>query len=120
MTDADEADDADRLPADLTDRIDALGASELIRVLDYARERLQAERRSISDLIEPRPGEEIVALEDHVGHALVTKRQPCAEGCSDCPHGAYEYLVVRERRPDGECTLRWRPLGPARDASRAE
>lgn len=62
--------------------------------------------------IEPGPGEEIVRIGERPGYTMVVKRQPCAEGCRNCPHGPYLYHVREEPRPEGGQKLQWTDLGP--------
>lgn len=95
----------------LVEEIDELGEAELRAVIDYARRRQQHLHSTITEQIEPAPGEELVRVEEREGYTEVLKREPCGEDCPDCPHGPYLYHVHEEKRPDGERKLHWRYLG---------
>ncbi|MFC4550681.1 MULTISPECIES: hypothetical protein [Halorussus] len=113
-------DDADRsagtrppnLPADLADRLDELDASQLEAVADYARSSLPSPPTP-AELVEARPGEEIVEIRERDGFTEVVKRQPCAEGCPECPHGPYLHEVWIRPLFDGvdSSSLHWEFLG---------
>lgn len=36
-------------------------------------------------------------MTEHDGYTEMAKRQPCADGCPDCPHGTYLYHVREEK-----------------------
>ena len=61
--------------------------------------------------IEAQSGEEIVSIEDHGAYTSVVKRQDCAEGCKECPHGPYLYHVTLEEQIEGKKKLHWTYLG---------
>ena len=103
------------LSAELVDELEALDESELRAVIDYSQERLRAYHADVTASIEPREGEEIVRIEDQGRYTQVVKRQPCAEGCPDCPHGPFLYHVRQERQLDGSTSLHWVYLGRARE-----
>lgn len=100
------------LPADVAARLDELDDPQLRAAADYARSSLPS-TPTPAELVEERPGEEIVEIRERDGLTEVVKRQPCAEGCPECPHGPYLYEVwVRppfgdERSP----SLHWEFLG---------
>lgn len=100
------------LPEDLEERISRLSESELRTVISYA-ESLLPQLPTVEDLLEERPGEEILEVGERDGYTKVLKLQPCVEGCDDCPHGPYLYHVRVEKRPeDGEPSLHWEFIGP--------
>lgn len=99
------------LPTDLIETLNQLDESELRAVIDYAQQRYEFVHPAITDQIEAAPGEEIVQIEEQPTYTRVVKRQPCATGCDDCPHGPFLYHVHEETRPGGETKLRWRYLG---------
>lgn len=99
------------LPASLVAELDDLDRRQLREVVRYVRRRLRASRTSVSDRIQPAPGEEIVAVEERAMYTEVIKREPCGENCPDCPHGPYLYHVYEEHRPDRSDSLHWVFLG---------
>lgn len=100
------------LPDDLADELSQLTASELRAVVSYAKSLLPG-LPTVEDLLEELPGEEIVEVEDENGYTKVVKRQPCVQGCAECPHGPYLYHVQVARSPeDGEQpSLHWEFIG---------
>ncbi|NEU57856.1 hypothetical protein [Halorussus sp. MSC15.2] len=103
------------LSDDLAERLSDLTESELRAVISHA-ESLLPRPPTVADLLEARPGEEILDVEERDGYTKVVKRQPCAQGCEECPHGPYLYHVRVEKHPeDGEGpSLHWQFLGPVR------
>lgn len=101
-----------RLPDALADRLAGLSESELRAVVSYAKSLLPPPP-SVEELLETQPGEEILGVEDHDGYTKVVKRQPCAQGCDECPHGPYLYHVRVEKNPTGDDSspLHWEFLG---------
>lgn len=99
------------LPDDIVEAIDNLNEAQLRAVIDYAQDRMRFVHPSVTEQIEAREGEEIVRIEERNGYTEVVKRQPCAEGCTNCPHGPYLYHVNEEQRPDGSAHLHWTYLG---------
>jgi len=99
------------LPDDVVEHIDDLDEAQLRAVIDYAQDRIRFVHPDVTEQIEAREGEEIVRIEERNGYTEVVKRQPCAEGCDNCPHGPYLYHVREERRPDGSTSLHWTYLG---------
>lgn len=99
------------LPNTLAAEIATLDPAELRAVIQYAQSLLPS-RPAPADMIEERPGEEILEITEHEGVTTVIKEQPCVEGCDDCPHGPYLYRVRAEIHPeDDEPTLHWDFLG---------
>jgi hypothetical protein len=99
------------LPESIAEDLQALDDEALRDVVSYAQQLLR-ERAPQPSHIEAAPGEEIISIEEQGGYTLVTKTQKCAEGCEDCPHGPYLYLVREEHSPvDHEPTLHWVFLG---------
>lgn len=98
------------LPDRLVSDLDQLNDDQLRKTIIHAQELLQFHEETSSP-IEPGPGEDIVRITEHDGYTEVVKRVPCAEGCSDCPHGPYLYHVRQERHSDGEETPHWTFLG---------
>ena len=90
--------------ADLTDR-------QLRHAAEFVQDLLSYHGRTVSRGIEAEPGEEIVRVVEHDAYTEVVKREPCAEGCEDCPHGPYLYHVTREHSPDGEEHRHWTYVG---------
>ncbi|WP_121822295.1 hypothetical protein [Halostella salina] len=115
MTAPDPTPPAD-LPDDATATLRDLTDHELREAVAYGQELLQ-QRGDTTPRIEPQPGEEIVSMEDRDGYLAVTKRQPCAEGCSDCPHGPYLYHVTEEAHADGGTHYHWTFVGPVVEPS---
>lgn len=99
------------LPDDLRARLEELDDSELRAVRSYARA-LLPEPPTVPDLLEERPGEEILEVEELDEYARVVKTQPCVEGCDECPHGPFLYHVRVEDRPDDDPSLHWVFVGP--------
>lgn len=95
--------------------IDQLDEEELRSIIDYARERREYIHPDITDQIESGPGEEIVRIEERTGYPEVVKKQPCAKGCDECPHGPFLYHVREESRPEGGISLHWDYLGRIRE-----
>ncbi|QCJ48521.1 hypothetical protein FCF25_07435 [Haloprofundus sp. MHR1] len=87
-----------------------LSAHDLREAVLYGQELLQLRQRT-GPRIEPRVGEEFVRVEDRDGYTLVVKREPCGEGCENCPHGPYGYHVTEEKLPSGERRTRWTLIG---------
>lgn len=103
MPDSDDQSNSSRssppnLPEDLAERLSQLDASELRAVISYSRS-LLPRPPTVEDLLEERPGEEILDVTEEAGYTKVVKTQPCAEGCDECPHGPYLYHVRVEQRP---------------------
>lgn len=103
------------LPDDLVERLSRLDESELREVISYA-DSLLPRPPTVADLLEERPGEEILEVAERDGYTRVVKTQPCAEGCDECPHGPYLYHVRVQPSPnDGESpSLHWEFLGLVR------
>lgn len=101
-----------RLPDALRDQLAELSESELRAVISYAKSLLPSPP-SVEELLEERPGEEILEVEDQDGYTTVIKRQPCAHGCEECPHGPYLYHVRVEKKPENSDapSLDWKFLG---------
>lgn len=98
------------LPADVADRLAGLDAHDLREAIVYAQEILRA-RGDHGTEIQPGPGEEIVSVTEFPEFLEVVKRQPCEEGCADCPHGPYVYHVARESHADGHESTHWTLVG---------
>ncbi|NHN61367.1 MULTISPECIES: hypothetical protein [Halorussus] len=103
------------LPDDLVERVSQLDESEIRALVSYARSQLP-QPPTVEDLLEERPGEEILDVEDDGAYTRVVKMQRCADGCEDCPHGPYLYHVRVEPHPgeDRSPSLHWEFLGPVR------
>lgn len=101
------------LPTDLAERITRLSESELRTLISYAKS-LLPQPPTVEELLEERPDEEILDVEDENGYTKVVKMQPCAYGCEECPHGPYLYHVRVERYPEDEVdpSLHWEFIGP--------
>ncbi len=110
--DASEASAAD-VPNDLAEALSRLDESELRTVISYARS-LLPRTPTVKELLEEGEGEEILEVEEQDGYTKVVKRQPCADGCEECPHGPYLYHVRVEKYPetDGKASLHWEFIGP--------
>lgn len=103
MTDEDDAAPRDpRLPDDLAERLDSLGVAELHAVVDYAENRLEADRHSIVEDIRAEAGDDVVRIDDQGGYALVEKRNADRDA-----HVTSLYIVRHERGVDGEVSLDW-------------
>ncbi len=100
------------LPDDLVEHLSRLDESELRAVISYSKS-LLPRLPTVDDLLEERPAEEILEVEEKEGYTRIVKKQPCAHGCDDCPHGPYLYHVRVEPHPeDGEsASLHWEFLG---------
>lgn len=108
---AQEPDPPDILPSDIADGLSRLDEEELRAAIDFAQKRRRHIHPDVTEQIEPAPGEEIVRIEEQSAYTLVSKRQPCAKSCSECPHGPFLYHVREVPRPDGETKLHWTYLG---------
>lgn len=100
------------LPTDVAEALSSLSKPELRAAIDFAQKRRRHLQPEVTDQIEPAPGEEIVRIEEQTSYTLVSKRQPCAGGCAECPHGPYLYHVRRVSRPEGDSKLQWSYIGP--------
>ncbi|WP_224270472.1 hypothetical protein [Haloprofundus salinisoli] len=98
------------LSTEVVETLRRLSANDLREAVLYGQELLQLQQKT-APRIEPRPGEEFVRVEDRDGYTLVVKREPCGEGCEDCPHGPYAYHVTEEKMPSGERRTRWTLIG---------
>ncbi|WP_227379872.1 hypothetical protein [Haladaptatus halobius] len=99
------------VPDSIVDELGALDDESIREVISYAQTLLN-ERLEPTTQIDKAPGEEIISIKEQDGYTLVTKNQPCADGCDDCPHGPYLYRVRVEQSPvDGEPKLHWSFLG---------
>ena len=98
------------LPASVASALRDLNIHDLRVAIIYAHELLTYQQAPTSQ-IEPGPDEEIVELTEHPGYVEVVKRQPCAGGCDDCPHGPFVYHVTRESHPDGHSRYHWVLIG---------
>lgn len=101
------------LPDDLVARLSRLDDSELRAVISYARSLLPP-LPTVEDLLEERPGEEILEISEGDGYTKVVKTKSCTEGCEECPHGPYLYHVRVEPNlaEDDSPSLHWEFLGP--------
>lgn len=97
-------------PPDLAAELQESSVHDLREAIIYAQELLRS-RHQPTLQIEPGPGEELVRLTERSGYTEVVKRQPCGDGCEDCPHGPYVYHVTREQHPDGSERLHWTLIG---------
>ncbi|WP_299335439.1 hypothetical protein [Haloplanus sp.] len=100
----------DGLPDGLATELHGCTAEELRNVVVHAQELLQ-HRREPGSPIDPGPGEDVVRVTERDGYTEVVKRQPCAGGCPDCPHGPYLYHVREETLLDGGTNHHWTFLG---------
>lgn len=98
------------LPGPVASALRDLSVHDLRESIIYAQELLQY-RQAPTSQVEPGPDEEFVELTEHPGYVEVVKRQPCVDGCDDCPHGPFVYHVTREPRPDGSSTYHWVLIG---------
>ncbi|UPV76872.1 hypothetical protein M0R89_20610 (plasmid) [Halorussus limi] len=105
------------LPEDLADRLPQLNESELRAVVSHARS-LLPEPPTVEDLLEAKSGEELLEVDEKEGYTMVAKKQPCAEGCDECPHGPYLYHVRVENHPERgkEPSLHWEFIGPVSES----
>lgn len=100
------------VPDVITERLGELSDGQLRQTREYI-QGLLASQRAVSTQIEADDGdEEIVRVTEHDGYTAVVKRQSCATGCEDCPHGPYLYHVRRERGLEGNESLHWSYIGP--------
>jgi hypothetical protein len=107
----------DELPKDLIDALEPLETDALEAVRTYVHRRLAAERVPLSELIRS-TDDDVVAVEDCGGSALVRKRSPAVDDGDPPREGVLElYRVTREGRPSGETRLHWTYLGDVRDGS---
>ncbi|MDY6779789.1 MAG: hypothetical protein SV760_04445 [Halobacteria archaeon] len=97
------------------EELEKLDESELRSVIDYAQDRLRRVHPSVSEQIEAGENEEIVSVEEKDGYTEVVKKEPCAEGCEDCPHDAYLYHVREESHPEGPTRLHWSYIGRVKE-----
>lgn len=104
----------DAVPPSVATELGQLDDESLRAVLDYGQALLNS-RIDPAARIEGGPNEEIVSIEDHGTHTTVIKRQDCADGCDECPHGPYLYHVRSERDIIGEEGLHWVYLGEVVD-----
>lgn len=99
------------LPDELASALVELDALELRAVVEYAQSLLPT-NPAPADLIEARPGENVLEVNEREVFTTVVKEQPCVEGCDDCPHGPYLYRVRTEIHPEADDpTLHWDFLG---------
>lgn len=103
------------LPDDLVEQLSNLDEFEIRDVISYAKSLLPA-TPTVEDLLEEREDEEILEVTEKTGYTKVIKKQPCAEGCDECPHGPYLYQVRVERYPENEAqpSLHWEFIGPVK------
>lgn len=111
MSDSD-APPPDDLPEAIVDELRACSDHQLHAVIDYARG-LLAERHSPTSAIEPREGEEILAVEDHGDYTSVVVERPGASGEAQGPF-AYRVEYVPDVDGDGG-EFKWYYLGPVAD-----
>lgn len=111
-TDAGKPAPPSELSTDFVERVDDLDEDELRALIDYAHERKRYLHPTVTEQIEPGPGEEIVRVDEQEGYTEVVKREPCGEDCPECPHGPYLYHVREQQGPDGDPKLQWNYLGP--------
>lgn len=98
----------DAVPSSVVVELNQLDDESLRTVLDYGQTLLNTR-------IETGPNEEIVSVEDHGTHTTVIKRESCADGCDDCPHGPYLYHIRSEEHINGEENLHWVYIGEVVD-----
>lgn len=98
----------DAVPSSVATELSQLDDESLRAVLDYGQILLNTR-------IEAGPNEEIVSVEDHGTHTTVIKREDCADGCDDCPHGPYLYHIRSEEHVNGEKSLHWVYIGEVVD-----
>lgn len=93
---------------------------EMLRdIVDFVQAEFTHRRRGLRE-IEPKPGEELVEVSEEPGYTRVVLHQPCAQGCTDCPHGPYLYHLRAERQPGREPSFHWVYIGQVHDDETAE
>ena len=102
--------DSTSIPEPVAELVADADDATLREIIDFVQDELADRRQDVLD-IEPKPGEEIVEISEERGYTRVVLRQPCAEGCEECPHGPYLYHVRPEHSPDGEQSLHWSYIG---------
>lgn len=103
-------DNRSTIPDAVTNAVTEADDATLRAIADFVQAELTDRRKDLLE-IEPGPGEELVEVSEESGYTRVVLRQPCAEGCDDCPHGPYLYHVRVERKPDDEPSLHWAYVG---------
>ena len=104
------------IPDAVADTVAEADDATLRAIVDFVQAELSDRREELHE-IEPGPGEELVETSEEPGYTRVVLRQPCAEGCTDCPHGPYLYHVYAERQVDGSPSLHWSYVGRVYDGS---
>jgi hypothetical protein len=97
-------------PPEIAEMLCELNTHDLRETIIYAQEILES-RHEPTLQVQPTTGEQIVSITDHGGYMEVVKRQPCTEGCEECPHGPYLYHVTRELHASGAEKLHWVLIG---------
>ncbi|MFB6123615.1 MAG: hypothetical protein ABEJ78_09175 [Haloferacaceae archaeon] len=109
------------LPDGLVETLHDLDDDQLRSVMAYTHHLLvERDGHALADEIAAGPGEELVRVTEREGYVEVVKREPCGEGCPDCPHGPYLYHVYAESHPDGSERLRWVLLGQVDEKAASE
>ena len=103
------------LPEGVTDQLRRLDDDGLRGIIDYVHELLdEHQHHQLEERVDEIPDEELVSVTEHEGYLEAVRGHRCAEGCSDCPHGAYLYHVRTSPRPSGALDVRWEFIGPVR------
>lgn len=118
--DASEWAELNRLPDELVAELSDLDRTALRSLRSFATAQLVGSRRSVEELLEPRPGEELVDVRESETLTLVRKTQPCLDGCDDCPHGPFLYAVRERTHDEREPTTDWCCLGAVRSPGEVE
>lgn len=104
--------DGDDIPESLLRQLEQCSDRELRTVVHHA-QRLLRERRPSTTDVEPRPGEELVRVEDLGDFTLVVVERPDESGTA---RGPFAYRVTYEPPvDDGEGTVEWHYLGRVRE-----
>lgn len=104
-TDTDPPDD---VPAEIATALEACSDGQLRHVIQYA-QRLLQDLPQLTDAIEPRPGEDIVRIEEHDDYTIAIVKRTEE---SDQSHGQHAYRVKWEPEfDDGGGKYRWHYLG---------
>ncbi|WP_254547264.1 hypothetical protein [Halomarina pelagica] len=94
------------VPKYVHEGIDRQDTDTLEDIIAYCEARIEWLTREIDDERFADDGEEVVDAEADSKGTIVTKKVPCGKNCGGCPHGPYQYRVMRQ----GE-KLKWEYLG---------
>jgi hypothetical protein len=86
------------IPEPVAETVATADDATLREIVDFVQRELADRRRDRLD-VEPKPGEELAEVSEERGYTRVVLRQPCAEGCEECPQDRTSTTSGRSTTP---------------------